>query len=90
MKRIFAAVVVVVGLAFCSVAVAAAGLSGTYKRTVHSTALGGQLNGKWTVSPFQATTNGLVTGTIVTSPGYLWSSTTGFKSDAFGVWLRHL
>ncbi len=50
MKRIFTAVVVVVGLAFCSVAVAAAGLSGTYKRTVHSTVLGGQLNGKWTVN----------------------------------------
>jgi hypothetical protein len=50
----------------------------------------GTFNGKWTVSPFQATTNGLSTGTIVTSPGYLWSSTTGFKSDAFGVWLRHL
>ena len=50
----------------------------------------GTFNGKWTVTPFDATTNGLSTGTIVTSPGYLWSSTTGYKSDAFGVWLRHV
>jgi hypothetical protein len=50
----------------------------------------GTFNGKWTVTPFEATTNGLVTGTVVTSPGYLWSSTTGYANDAFGVWLRHL
>ena len=48
----------------------------------------GTFNGKWTVTPFEATTTGLSTGTVVTSPGYLWSSTTGYKSDAFGVWLR--
>jgi hypothetical protein len=50
----------------------------------------GTFNGKWTVTPFEATTDGTVLTTVVTSPGYLWSSTTGFKSDAFGVWLRHL
>ncbi len=50
----------------------------------------GTFDGKWTVTPFEATTDGLTTTTVVTSPGYLWSSTTGFKSDAFGVWLRHL
>ena len=50
----------------------------------------GTFNGKWTVTPFDATTNGLSTGTTVTSPGYLWSSTTGYQNDAFGVWLRHL
>ncbi|HUA70618.1 MAG TPA: hypothetical protein VMA96_06040 [Solirubrobacteraceae bacterium] len=52
MKRIFTAVVVVAGLAFCSVAAAAvsSSLNGTYKTTVsNSTALGGALNGTWTV-----------------------------------------
>jgi hypothetical protein len=43
--------VVVVSLALCSVAAAAASssLSGTYKTTVNSTVLGGALNGTWTV-----------------------------------------
>jgi hypothetical protein len=51
----------------------------------------GTFNGAWTVTPFEATTDGTTTtGVLVTSPGYLWSSTTGFKNDAFGVWLRHL
>ena len=36
-----------------------------------------------------ATDGTTTTGVLVTSPGYLWSSTTGFKSDAFGVWLYH-
>jgi hypothetical protein len=52
MKRIFTAVVVVAGLAFCSVAAAAVSskLNGTYKTTVsNSTALGGALNGTWPV-----------------------------------------
>ena len=51
MKRIFTALVVVVSLALCSVAAAAASssLSGTYKTTVNSTVLGGALNGTWTV-----------------------------------------
>jgi hypothetical protein len=51
MKKIFTAVVVVVSLALCSVAVAAVSsrLNGTYKTTVNSTALGGALNGTWTV-----------------------------------------
>ena len=50
----------------------------------------GTFNGKWTVTPFEATNNGLATGTVVTSPGYLWSNTTGYANDSFGVWLRHL
>ena len=52
MKKIFTAVVVVVSLALCSVAAAAVShsLNGTYKTTVSgSTALGGALNGTWTV-----------------------------------------
>ena len=51
MKKIFTAVVVVVSLALCSVAVAdvSSRLNGTYKTTVNSTALGGALNGTWTV-----------------------------------------
>lgn len=51
MKRIFTAVVVAVGLSVCSVAVAiaAVSLNGTYKTTIQSTALGGALNGTWTV-----------------------------------------
>ena len=51
MKRIFTAVVIAVGLSMCSVAVAVAavGLNGTYKTTIQSTALGGALNGTWTV-----------------------------------------
>lgn len=49
MKRIFTAVVIVAGLALCSVAAAAATLSGTYRETLHTSALGGQLNGTWTI-----------------------------------------
>jgi hypothetical protein len=51
MKKIFTAVVVVLGLAVCSVAAAAvsSSLNGTYKTTVHSTVLGGALNGTWTL-----------------------------------------
>lgn len=49
MKRIFTALVVVAGLALCSVAAAAVSLNGTYKTTIQSTALGGALNGTWTV-----------------------------------------
>jgi hypothetical protein len=50
----------------------------------------GTFNGKWTVTPFEATIDGTSLTAIVTSPGFLWSSTTGYKSDAFGVWLRHV
>ena len=50
----------------------------------------GTFNGKWTVTPFEATTDGTLATTVVTSPGYLWSSTTGYANDAFGVWLRHV
>ena len=49
----------------------------------------GTFNGKWTVTPFEATIDGTSLTAIVTSPGFLWSSTTGYKNDAFGVWLRH-
>ena len=50
----------------------------------------GTFNGKWTVTPFEATGDGTSATPVVTSPGFLWSSTTGYKSDAFGVWLRHV
>jgi hypothetical protein len=52
MKRIFTAVVVVLSLALCSVAAAAAShsLNGTFKTTItNSSVLGGALNGTWTV-----------------------------------------
>ena len=50
MKRIFTAAVVLAALAMCSVAAAAVvTLKGTWKETVHSTALGGELNGTWAV-----------------------------------------
>ncbi|MGO9889136.1 MAG: hypothetical protein ACLP0L_14655 [Solirubrobacteraceae bacterium] len=51
MKKVFTAVVIAVGLSVCSVAVAVAAVSlnGTYKTTIQSTALGGALNGTWTV-----------------------------------------
>jgi hypothetical protein len=50
----------------------------------------GTFNGKWTVTPMEATVDGTTGTTVVTSPGYLWSSTTGYQKDAFGVWLRHV
>jgi hypothetical protein len=47
-KRLFTAVVFVAALTLCSVAVAAANLAGTWKETIHSSALQGELNGTWT------------------------------------------
>ena len=49
MKRLAIAAAIVAGLALSSAAVAAGTLSGTYKTKVHTTALGGQLNGTWTI-----------------------------------------
>jgi hypothetical protein len=49
MKKLYAAAVAVVALALCSVAMAAVSLKGTYKETLHSSVLGGQLNGTWTL-----------------------------------------
>jgi len=49
MKRVAFAVSVVAALGLCSVALAASTLSGTYKTKIHTTALGGALNGTWTV-----------------------------------------
>jgi hypothetical protein len=49
MKRVFTAAVVVLSLALCSVAVAAVSLNGTWKEKVHSSALGGVINGTWTI-----------------------------------------
>ncbi len=49
MKRYAVAAVVVAALAFGCVALAAATLSGTYKTKVHTSALGGALNGTWTI-----------------------------------------
>jgi hypothetical protein len=49
MKRFAIAVSVVAALGFCSVALAASTLSGTYKTKIHTTALGGALDGTWTI-----------------------------------------
>ena len=49
MKRFVLAASVVVALGLCSVALAASTLSGTYKTKVHTSALGGGLNGTWTI-----------------------------------------
>ncbi len=48
MKRLLTAVVFVAALTLCSVAVAAVHLAGTWKETIHSSALQGELNGTWT------------------------------------------
>ena len=50
MKRFAIAVSMVVALSLCAVALAASSLSGTYKTKIHTTALGGQLNGPWTIN----------------------------------------
>jgi hypothetical protein len=50
----------------------------------------GTFDGKWTVTPMEATLDGTSATAVATSPGYLWSSTTGFKNDSFGIWLRHV
>ena len=49
MKRFAIAGSVIAALGLCSVALAASTLSGTYKTKIHSTALGGALNGTWTI-----------------------------------------
>jgi hypothetical protein len=49
MKRFAIVAVIVAGLALSSMALAAGTLSGTYETKVHSTALGGGLNGTWTI-----------------------------------------
>jgi hypothetical protein len=49
MKRFAIAVPVIAALAFCSVALAASFPFGTYKTKIHTTALGGALNGTWTI-----------------------------------------
>lgn len=48
MKRLVTAVVFMAAFTLCSVAVAAANLNGTWKETIHSSALQGELNGTWT------------------------------------------
>jgi hypothetical protein len=49
MKRFALAASVVAALGLCSVALAASTLSGTYKTKIHTTALGGAVNGTWTI-----------------------------------------
>jgi hypothetical protein len=49
MKRFVLAASVMVALGLCSVALAASFPFGKYKTTVHTTALGGALNGIWTI-----------------------------------------
>jgi hypothetical protein len=64
MKRFSLAVLVVSALGLCSVALAASTLSGMYKTKIHSTALGGALNGTWTIDfksgGYTVTDNGAV------------------------------
>jgi hypothetical protein len=50
----------------------------------------GTFNGKWTVTPIEATLGGAAPlgANVVASPSYLWSNDKGFKSDAFGVWIH--
>jgi maltose-binding protein MalE len=50
----------------------------------------GTFDGKWTLNSFEATVDGTSATSVVTSPGYLWSSTPGYANDSFGVWLRAL
>ncbi len=50
----------------------------------------GTFTGKWITTKIEATLDGTSATAAVTSPGYLWSSTSGYSSDAFGVWLRHV
>jgi hypothetical protein len=47
----------------------------------------GTFNGKWTVNPIEATTDGTSATTVVTGPSYLWSNDK-FPNDAFGVWIH--
>jgi hypothetical protein len=49
MRRFAIAVSVIATLALCSVALAASFPFGTYKTKIHTTALGGALNGTWTI-----------------------------------------
>lgn len=64
MKRFALAVSVAVALGLCSMALAAGTLSGTYKTKIHTTSLGGFLNGTWTLNfaagKYTATDNGKV------------------------------
>jgi hypothetical protein len=64
MKRFAIAITVVAALGLCSVALAASTLSGTYKTKIHTTALGGALNGTWTIKfksgAYTVTDNGKV------------------------------
>jgi hypothetical protein len=50
----------------------------------------GTFDGKWITRQFVATTDGTTNTAVATSPGYLWNNDTGFKNDAFGIWIRHL
>jgi hypothetical protein len=50
----------------------------------------GTFEGPWTLSPVEATSNGLAVplGTLVSAPSYLWNDGTSPQgTDAFGVWL---
>jgi hypothetical protein len=49
MKRLAIATAVVAALALSSAALAASTLNGTYRTKIHTTALGGAVNGTWTI-----------------------------------------
>jgi hypothetical protein len=49
MRRLAIGITFAVALALCSVALAAGTLSGTYKTKIHTSALGGAVNGTWTI-----------------------------------------
>ncbi len=51
----------------------------------------GTFNGPWTLTPYEATSNGTAppAGTLIGEPSYLWNDGSGFHgmgSDAFGTW----
>jgi hypothetical protein len=51
----------------------------------------GTFNGPWTLTAFEATSNGTLppAGTLIAQPSYLWNDGHGFAgmgNDAFGVW----
>jgi hypothetical protein len=88
----------VIAAAVPSVAIAAGGLSGTYKTTVHTTALGGALNGTWKI---KFTSNGYMVsfgGKVVVSgrnayngPRIVFNDTSGAdKCSGSGVYTYKL
>jgi hypothetical protein len=47
----------------------------------------GDFTGKWITRSFEATLDGTLATSVVTSPSYLWTNDS-FPGDAFGIWIR--